>query len=221
LWHGGWVWAGVQERLAAAGVQSIAVDLPLTSLADDVAATGAALAGFGRPAVLVGHSYGGAVITAAGRYSPVQHLVYLAAFQIDEGESVNRVLPERALPTTRLADALRVDDDLVWLDPVLGGELMYHDAPPEVTEAAMARVRPVQRRVFRDVPAAVAWRTKPSTYAVSALDRVVHPDLQRAMAERAGTALEWPCGHSSPIVRPDEVAALIAETVRLSAAQSG
>jgi pimeloyl-ACP methyl ester carboxylesterase len=221
LWHGSWVWDGVRKHLDAAGVASVAVDLPLTSLDDDVAATAAGLAAFGRPAVLVGHSYGGAVITAAGVHPAVRRLVYLAAFQLDAGESVNRVLPDRNLPETRLGEALLVHGDLVELAPRLGAELMYPDAEPAVADAAMARIRPVERAVFRGVPAAFAWHTTPSTYAISAHDLVVHPDLQRAMAERATTTVEWPCGHSSPVVRPGEVAELIIESIRLSAGRSG
>ena len=80
LWHGGWAWDGVRARLDAAGVPSAAVELPLTGFEDDVAATLAALDRFGKPAVLVGHSYGGAVVTAAGEHPHVTHLLYLAAF---------------------------------------------------------------------------------------------------------------------------------------------
>jgi pimeloyl-ACP methyl ester carboxylesterase len=221
LWHGGWVWDEVRQRLDDAGIESVAVDLPLTSLADDVAVTRAALATFDRPAVLVGHSYGGAVITGAGTAPSVRHLIYLAAFQLDTGESVSRTLPDREIPGTRVGEAFRMDGELVWLEPELSAELMYHDADPQVAAAAMARLRPVQRAVFSGVPDEIAWHTVPSTYAVSARDEVVNPQLQRAMAERATASLEWACGHSAPVVRPDEVASLIAESIRLSTEQSG
>jgi pimeloyl-ACP methyl ester carboxylesterase len=134
---------------------------------------------------------------------------------------VSRVLPERRLPDTRLRDALQIHGELVELDTELGAELMYHDAEPDAAAAAMARTRPVQRAVFRGMPASVAWHRVPSSYAVCGADRVLHPEMQRAMAKRATTSVEWSCGHSSPIVRPDDVVRLITDAVRLSSVQSG
>ncbi len=212
LWHGGWAWDGVRAGLNGAGIASTAVELPLTSLSDDVAATVAVLDGLDRPAVLVGHSYGGAVVTAAGGRPGVAHLLYLAAFQLAEGESVGRALPELDIPPTRLGDALRFSDDgeQVSLDPALAVELMYADAPAEEAAAAVARLRPVGRAVFRGVPDMIGWRGVPSTYVVCADDRAVHPDLERAMADRATFHLEWPSGHSPAMTHPDAVSDLIA-----------
>ncbi|HEX2810916.1 MAG TPA: alpha/beta fold hydrolase, partial [Kineosporiaceae bacterium] len=107
LWHGGWAWDQVRHRLDLAGIATATVELPLTDLARDVAATNRALAQFDRPTILVGHSYGGAVITAAGEHPTVTHLAYLAAFQLADGESVGRTLPGLDIPPTRLGDALR------------------------------------------------------------------------------------------------------------------
>jgi pimeloyl-ACP methyl ester carboxylesterase len=212
LWHGDWAWDGVRARLEALGVPHAAVDLPLTGFEDDVAATVAALDRFGRPAVLVGHSYGGAVITAAAEHPQVRHLLYLAAFALAEGESVGRAVPERDIPSTGLGEALRFSGDgqQVSVDPALAVDLFYADAPAVAAAAAVARLRPVHRSVFRGVPATIGWRARPSTYVVCADDRAVHPDLQRAMAERATTRLEWPGGHSPAFTRPGEVADLIA-----------
>lgn len=213
LWHGGWCWDDVRTALAERGVDSVAVELPLTDLAADTAAVRAALDSFGRPAVLVGHSYGGAVITGAGAHPLVRELVYVAAFQLTDGESVSRTLPAEDHPPTRLGEALRVDRDEVGLDPDLGRQLLYRDAPAEVATAAAVRLRPVRRAVFGGVPETIAWRTVPSTYVVCSDDEVVHPDLQRAMAARATRRREWRCGHSPAASRPADVAGLIADRV--------
>jgi pimeloyl-ACP methyl ester carboxylesterase len=210
LWHGAWCWDGVRAALADRGVDSVAVDLPLRDLADDVRVVRDAITAFDRPAVLVGHSYGGAVITAAGTHPLVRELLYVTAFQLDDGESVSRTLPEQELPDTRLGEAMRVTGDEVGLDPELGMELLYGDASPQVRAAVVNRLRPVHRLLFRGVPAEIAWRTVPSTYAVCTEDLTVHPELQRAMASRATRVVEWPCGHSPAATRPEAVADLIA-----------
>jgi pimeloyl-ACP methyl ester carboxylesterase len=214
LWHGAWVWEQVQERLTDAGIASVAVQLPLISLRIDEAAARETLRGFDGPVVLVGHSYGGAVITGAGPFPSITHLVYLAAFQLDEGESVSRTLPHLDVPATRLGEALRFDDDLVHLDPQLAAELMYNGVPAQVTADAVARLRPVHRSVFSGTPGMVAWRTIESTYVVCTDDLTVHPDLQRAMANRATRRIEWDCGHSPAAARPDQVAELIIAAAR-------
>lgn len=216
LWHGSWAWDDVRALLSTAGVASAAVELPLTTLADDVAATRAVLDGFDRPAVLVGHSYGGAVITGAGEHPRVEHLLYLAAFPLAEGESVGRVLPERSFPATRLGAAMRpsADGELMSIDPALAAQLLYSDASADVAAAAVARLRPVRRAVFRGTPDVIAWRRVPSTFVVCTDDPVVHPDLQRAMAARATFRQEWPGGHSPATTRPGAVADLVADLVR-------
>jgi pimeloyl-ACP methyl ester carboxylesterase len=216
LWHGGWAWDSVRARLDAAGITSVPVELPLTSLADDIAATRDVLDGFDHPAVLVGHSYGGAVVTGAGDHPRVAHLLYLAAFQLAEGESVGRTLPERDFAPTRLADAFQFSEDgqLISLDPAKAAGVMFPDAPADEAAAAIARLRPVRRAVFRGVPEVIGWRRTPSTYVVCADDTAVNPDLQRAMAARATFRHEWPGAHSPAMTRPDAVAELIGALVQ-------
>lgn len=210
LWHDGWCWEGVRAALDERGVASVAVEMPLTDLGGDVAVVRSVLDGLDGPAVLVGHSYGGAVVTAAGTHPAVRELVYVAAFQLDEGESVSRVLPGEEFGQTALGTALRVDGGAVAFDPALAAELLYHDVPTAVADAATARLRPVGRALFRAVPAAVAWREVASTFAVCGEDRVVHPSLQRAMAARATSTVEWAAGHCVLLSRPALVADLVA-----------
>jgi pimeloyl-ACP methyl ester carboxylesterase len=212
LWQGGWAWETVRRRLDEVGVASTVVDLPMTSLADDVATVRRVLDEFDRPAVLVGHSYGGAVITEAGSHQHVVHLLYLAAFQLAEGESVGRTLPELDVPPTRLGEALRFseDTDEVTLDPALAAKLMYNDASPDAAAASIAQLRPVHRAVFSGVPEAISWREVPSTYVVCTDDLAVHPDLERAMAQRANYQYEWPSGHNPALTHPGTVADLVA-----------
>jgi pimeloyl-ACP methyl ester carboxylesterase len=211
LWHGGWVWDEVTRRLHIAGIATAVVELPLTDLASDTAATQRVLDDFDRPAVLVGHSYGGAVITAAGCHPRVTHLAYLAAFQLAEGESVGRTLPGLNIPPTRLGAALRFSEDgqEVTIDPTQASAIMYGDVPPELAADALARLRPVRKAVFGGVPDVIAWRVVPSTYVVCTDDQAVNPDLERAMASRATVHHEWPGGHSPLLTCPDAVAELI------------
>lgn len=216
LWHGAWCWEAVRASLDERGVDSVAVELPLTDLAADTRAVHDALDGFGRPAVLVGHSYGGAVITGAGVHPLVRELIYVAAYQLDDGESVSCTRACEGLPDTGLSEALLLSPATgeVDLDPVIGPRLLYGDAPTDVAVRATGRLRPVHRAVFRGVPERIAWRSVPSTYVVCANDEVVHPERQRAMARRATRTVEWTCGHSPAATRPAEVAGLIAERVQ-------
>jgi pimeloyl-ACP methyl ester carboxylesterase len=212
LWNGAWVWDAVRQGLEAAGIATWVVELPLRDLASDAATVRGVLDDVGRPVVLVGHSYGGAVITSAGTHPNVAHLVYLAAFQLADGESVGRTLPDLAIAPTRLGEALRFSDDgdEITLDPARAAELMYGDVGAQLAVAAVARLRPVRRAVFGGVPEVIAWRQVPSTYVVCADDLTVNPDLERAMATRATFRYEWPGGHSPTLTRPDAVVDLIA-----------
>ncbi len=208
LWHDEWAWSAVQQRLTAADAPSTAVHLPLDSLPGDAAAVRLALDRAPAPAVLIGHSYGGAVITASGIHPKVRRLGYVAAFQLAEGESISRTLPELGIVDTELSAALRISDDgsQISIDPDGARRLMYHDVSAEVTQDAIGRLRPVSRSLFRAVPDVIAWRSRPSSYLICSADRTVQPDLQRAMAARSQEAAELDCGHNAPLARPDDVA---------------
>ena len=212
LWHGGWAWDAVRDALAARGLDAVAPDLPMTTLADDAAVLRSVLDDLPGPALLVGHSYGGAVVTAAGEHPAVRGLVYLAAFALTETESISRVAPEAAVPATRLGDALlfSADGTQVLLDPEAGRQLLYSRTPDPVATAALARLRPVGRALFSGRPDAVAWRDRRATYAVCSADECVAPDLQRIMAARCDVQVEWDSDHSPPAGHPDLVADLIA-----------
>jgi len=214
LWHGAWSWDLVRTRLA--GAECIAVDLPMTALEDDVAAVRQVLDTLPGPVVLAAHSYGGAVITAAGEHPAVRALVYLAAFQLAPGESISRAVPEAELAPTALAEALRFSPDRseVSIDPELGRTLLYGKADPATADAQLARTRPVARSLFSATVTTSAWQHRASTYVVCSEDRCVSPDLQRAMAARATRSLEWACDHTPLISAADRVARLLAEQAR-------
>lgn len=215
LWYGGWSWDAVRAALGRRGIESSAPDLPMRSLDGDAAVVTAVLDSLDGPAVLVGHSYGGAVITAAGAHPRVRALVYVAAFALAQGESISRVAPETPIPATGLAAALRFSDDgsEVRLDPVTGRAVLYNATPEPVAAAALARTRPVARALFSARPATVAWRERRAVYAICARDACVAPDLQRLMAARLDEQVTWDSDHSAPAGHPDLVADLVAREV--------
>ena len=211
-WHGAWCWDKVVALLDANGVATTAFDLPLSSYDDDVKATAEVLNGVDGPVVLCGHSYGGAVITAAGHHPSVTHLVYLTAFACDEGESLIATATDEALPATDLGSALVVDEDqMVTVADAAKVDTFYHDCEPGDAADAIAHLRPTSMSCFTTSLGLPAWRTKPSTYIVCTEDRAIHPALQRHMATRCTTSVEWATAHSPFLNRPDLVADLLSE----------
>jgi pimeloyl-ACP methyl ester carboxylesterase len=210
-WHGAWCWEKVVTLLDGAGVPSVAVELPLTSLADDVAATRQAVDAIGGPVVLCGHSYGGVVISEAGDHPDVRHLVYLCAFVVEEGHSGMNAVDEPT-PSGDLEHAVRLGEDgSVTLDRQSARTCFYLDCSPADADAALDRLRPTAMACLIGTTTTAAWRHRPSTYVVCTEDKAGHPDLQRTMARRCTDVVEWPTSHSPFLSRPDLVAELLVE----------
>jgi pimeloyl-ACP methyl ester carboxylesterase len=204
LWHRPEHFAPLMEALAAEGVAVSAPLLHRGSFDADVAAVQEAVDACVEPPVLVGHSYGGAVITdVAG----AAHLVYLAAFVPDLGESAASLNGRDGL----INAAVRVrEDGMTEIVPELADEHLYQDCTPEQRDRARALLVPQTARSGRGTPTRTAWRSVPSTYVVSTDDRAVAPPIQRRMAERCTTVVELDAGHCAFLSRTAEVAAIIA-----------
>lgn len=213
-WHGPWCWAPVLVRLDEAKVPTIAVELALRDVHDDAAIVRRALDEISGPVLLVGHSYGGIVITEAGVHPAVDHLVYIAAFAVDEGETpIGLVLDHEGDATELGAAIVTHDDDTNTLDPALVGSAMYGDCDPVDVARAISLLRPQGGGTLAQPVDAVAWKVKPSTYVVCGADRGVPPSLQRELAARLpdGSVVEWPDSSHSPFFsRPGDVAELLA-----------
>jgi pimeloyl-ACP methyl ester carboxylesterase len=224
-WHGAWCWEPVVGALEERGVRAVAIDLPghgdddgsLTDLHGGAVRVREVLDGFDEPVVLVGHSYGGIVITEAGGHRAVTELVYIAAFNLDSGESaMSAAVAESEAGTIDhsgrpdvLAHIHGHEDGTSTIDPEGARVLFYNDCTPEVAARASSMLGRQPMETLSQAPRAVAWRSKPSTYAVCTIDNIVHPDLQRVLARRADSVVEWPTGHSPFLSRPDLVAELL------------
>lgn len=215
FWGGAAHWSKVILALDALGHTSLeAVEMPLTSLADDVERTTKMIAQHDGPVLLVGHSYGGAVITGAGNHPNVAGLVYIAAFAPDDDESPGSITQQN-LPAG--AAALAPDSDgYLW---VLKDK--YHENFCQDLDADDARVMAVTQKAplattFGDTISNPAWRNKDSWYQISSEDRMIHPDNQAMMSGRmnAKKVITLPAGHASLASMPAEVAALIDEAAR-------
>jgi pimeloyl-ACP methyl ester carboxylesterase len=226
-WHGAWCWDRVVNRLSARGVRAIAVDLPghgldrgpLGDLHGDAARVSEVLDRVDGPVVLVGHSYGGGVITEAGEHPGVTHLVYLCALPIDAEETCATAATAEVAAAgisyegrPDLGAGLIFDDHgTATVERSAAAACLYNDCEPETVDWALARLGPHPLVALQQTPLAVAWRSKPSTYIVCTKDQTIHPDLQRILAQRCTTALEWDSGHSPFLSQPDRVADFLYE----------
>jgi pimeloyl-ACP methyl ester carboxylesterase len=213
LVHGGFVdgsgWEGVYQTLTKNGYTVTVVQNPTTSLADDVAFTRRALAQQDGPAILVGHSYGGVVITEAGTDPKVAGLVYIAAFAPDTGESVLKLI-ENPPPGAPVPPILPPQDGFLFLDKARFAESFAADVKPESAAFMADSQVPWGVNALGGTVTTPAWKTKPSWYLVSTEDRMIPPDAQRAMSKRAGaTVAEVSGSHAVYVSQPQAVAAFI------------
>jgi len=212
FWGGAAHWSKVIVELARQGHESIrAVELPLTSLADDVERTSKMIAQIGGPVLLVGHSYGGAVITQAGNHPNVTGLVYIAAFAPDTGESPGGITQQR--PPEAAANLEPDSDGYLWIKPEKFHQSFCQDlSADEALVMAVTQKAPLAG-TFGDPITSAAWAQKPSWYQISSEDRMIHPENQKMMSARlnARKIVTLAASHASLASRPTEVAALIHE----------
>src|SRR5580693_8181619 len=225
LVHGGFVdgagWEGVHKILKQRGYSVSIVQNPTISLEDDVAVTKRTLATQDGPAILVGHSYGGAVITEAGNHPKVSALVYIAAFAPDKGESVGSLI-KNPPPGAPVPPILPPQDGFLFLDKAKFPASFAADVEPEKAAFMADSQVPWGVAALSGEISEPAWKTKPSWYLVVTDDKMIPPDAQRAMSKRAGsTVVEVKGSHAIYVSRPRAVADLIeqaAKSVKVSAA---
>jgi pimeloyl-ACP methyl ester carboxylesterase len=214
LVHGAWAdgssWSAVIEPLQARGYHVTAPQFPETSLADDVARLRHVLSMQSGPTIVAGHSYGGHIITALGTDAPnVAGLVYIAAFGLDEGESLGALLGGGP-PTPSLAHLIADSHGFGWLPEDDFVEHFAVGVDPVKARVLCAVQQPISMSAFDDVMGAPAWRSHPSWYLVATDDQAIPPDAERQFAARMGaTTVEVDAGHLAMVTHPDEVVKLI------------
>lgn len=221
LVHGAWVdasgWKPVYERLSQQGFNVTMVQEPQTSLADDVAATKRVLDLQDGPTLLVGHSYGGSVITEAGEHPSVMGVVYVAAHAPDVGENESALGKEMPSELAMTAGAMKsTADGFTYLDPDAFLKLFAPDLPRERAELAARSQVLAAAAMFGTPLSAAAWKSKPSWGIVAGADKIINPDLERWYYSRAGShTVEIPgASHSVYESHPDVVATVIADAAR-------
>lgn len=231
-WHGAWCWAALQSELDQRGIASLAIDLPghgastlpLSDMHGDAQHVADVACKIGRPVVLVGHSYGGGVIGEAAHIlsnsisAPVQHLLYLTAFCLDEGESVGGLAASLPTENALLNAAILPGPDgasggTLVLDCTKAHDALYGCCPTNVSDAAIARLSPQPMATFGQPATGAPWKTIPSTYVVCEQDQAIHPNHQRIMAKRCGTVLSLNTDHSPFISMTTSTAGIITNIV--------
>jgi pimeloyl-ACP methyl ester carboxylesterase len=218
LVHGGFVdgsgWEGVYKMLKKDGYTVAIVQNPTISLADDVAVTKRAIANASGPVVLVGHSYGGAVITEAGNDPKVSRLVYIAAFAPDKGESVSDLI-KNPPPGAPVPPILPPQDGFLFLDKAKFAASFAADVKPDLSAFMADSQVPWGAEALNGKISEAAWRTKPSWYLVTTEDKMIPPDAQRTMSKRAGsTVVEAKGSHAIYVSQPKAVVDLIEKAAK-------
>jgi pimeloyl-ACP methyl ester carboxylesterase len=213
LVHGGFVdgsgWEGVYRLLRADGYDVSIVQNATLSLSDDVAVTKRVVDEKTGPVILVGHSYGGVVITEAGNDPKVAALVYVTAFAPDKGESVQSLIANPP-PGAPVPPILPPRDGFLLLDRAKFADAFAADLRPEQAAFMADSQVPWGVEALAGTVSSPAWRAKPSFYLVATTDKMIPPPAQRQMAQRArATVVETPGSHSVYVSRPDAVASLI------------
>src|SRR6266536_6408425 len=214
LVHGAWAdgscWSGVIERLQAEGFQVRAPQFPLSSLDDDVPRVRQVLEFQDGPTIVVGHSYGGQIITALGPDAAnVVGLVYVAAFGLDEGESLGALLSQGPV-TPALAHLFTDSRGFGWLSEADFVEHFAADVDSTRANVMYAVQQPLASSAFTDVMGVPAWKSRPSWYLVAQNDEAIPPDAERQFAARMGAdTVEIPSSHVAMVSHPKEVVGLI------------
>ena len=220
LVHGAWAdgscWSAVIEALQADGFNVTAPQFPESSLAADVDRLRQVLDRQDGPTIVAGHSYGGQIMTALGTDAPnVAGLVYIAAFGLDEGESIGGLLAQGGPPTPALA---HLDIDKQGFAWVPEDDFVHHfaaDVDPVKARVMYAVQQPLATSTFEDVMGVPAWKSHPSWFMVAEHDEAIPPDAERQFAKRMGaTTIEVPSGHVAMVSHPSEVVQLIETAAR-------
>jgi pimeloyl-ACP methyl ester carboxylesterase len=214
LVHGAWAdgssWGATIERLQADGYRVTAPQFALTKLADDVARLRHVLTRQDGPTIVVGHSYGGQIMTALGEDAPnAIGLVYIAGFVLDEGESIGGLLGEGP-PTPAIAHLDNDELGFAWLPE---DDFVNHfaaDVDPAKARVMHAAQQPLHTSAWNDVMGPVAWKSLPTWFLVAAGDQTIPPDAQRQFAARMGaTTTEIATSHVAMVSHPDDVVTMI------------
>ena len=193
-WHGAWCWNLVEKELKNKGVDVRSLDLPFTGVKDDIASVSNALKDIDNEVILLGHSYGGIVISSAAEAKEnVDQLIYLSAILLEPGESMQ-------LDGSKIQ--IDVDENLISeVKKSSAIPAFYGDVDPKLAKASMELLRPFPI-VSGSQGIGEAWREKYSTYIVCQEDKAIPPELQYVMAKKADRIIEWQCGHSPFLSKP-------------------